>query len=207
MLGYLVAGADNDLRPGHRNYNFVWYRPADVEHELPVLLTGKNGRSHELSIPPHLIAPEVIAEMRAHAGKVLAPWFQNVVARTKNPFLQPIYDLAVPHMAAGRVALVGDAAFIVRPHVGGGVLKAADDAQALAQALATAGHDVVPALAAFSAARLRVGHRMIAHARRLGSYLKTTYASEAERAAAQVMAAPETVLRETASLDFLRDAN
>ena len=31
FLGYPVAGPDNDLRPGHRRYNVVWYRPAD-EH-------------------------------------------------------------------------------------------------------------------------------------------------------------------------------
>ncbi len=35
-------------------------------------------------------------------------------------------------MAFGRVALVGDAAFVIRPHVGGGVVKAAEDAAALA---------------------------------------------------------------------------
>ena len=29
MLGYPVAGPDNDLRPGHRRYNFVWYRPGE----------------------------------------------------------------------------------------------------------------------------------------------------------------------------------
>ncbi len=29
MLGYPVAGADNDLRPGHLRYNMIWYRPAD----------------------------------------------------------------------------------------------------------------------------------------------------------------------------------
>ena len=33
-LGYPVAGPDNDLRPGHRRYNVVWYRPADERGEL-----------------------------------------------------------------------------------------------------------------------------------------------------------------------------
>ena len=33
-LGYPVAGADNDLRRGHRRYNVVWYRPADEATEL-----------------------------------------------------------------------------------------------------------------------------------------------------------------------------
>ena len=38
MLGYPVAGPGNDLRPGHRRYNIVWYRPAD-EPTLARLLT------------------------------------------------------------------------------------------------------------------------------------------------------------------------
>ena len=51
------------------------------------------------------------------------------------PVLQPIYDLETPRMAFGRVAIIGDAAFVARPHVGAGVSKAADDAAALADAL------------------------------------------------------------------------
>ena len=205
MIGYLVAGGGNDLRPGHRNYNFVWYRPADAQRELPAVLTDRTGAQHELSIPPQLIAPAVTAAMRTHAGKVLAPWFQSVVARTAQPFLQPIYDLAVPRMAAGRMALMGDAAFVVRPHVGGGVVKAAGDAEALASALGAAPTDLAAALAAYSDARCIVGHKMIAQARRLGSYLKYSYASEQERAAAAIAGTPQAVLRETAMLDFLRD--
>jgi hypothetical protein len=27
--GYLVPGEHNDVRPGHRLYNWVWYRVAD----------------------------------------------------------------------------------------------------------------------------------------------------------------------------------
>ena len=34
-LGYPVAGPDNELRPGHRRYNVIWYRPADETTELP----------------------------------------------------------------------------------------------------------------------------------------------------------------------------
>ena len=75
MLGYPVAGPGNDLRPGHRRYNFVWYRPASEAHELPRLLTDDAGRTHVLSIPPPLIARDVIAAMRADAARVLSPQF------------------------------------------------------------------------------------------------------------------------------------
>ena len=107
MLGYPVAGPNNDLRPGHRRYNFVWYRPASEARELPRLLTDDSGRTHVLSIPPPLIARDVIADMREAAARVLAPQFNEMVALCEQPFLQPIYDLEVPHMAFGRVALAG----------------------------------------------------------------------------------------------------
>jgi 2-polyprenyl-6-methoxyphenol hydroxylase-like FAD-dependent oxidoreductase len=202
IVGYPVAGADEDFAVGRRRYNFVWYRPADAEIELSELLTDIHGHRHELSIPPNLIAPSVVAEMRGHADTVLAPWFRNVVAQTSHPFLQPIYDLAVPSMASGRVALVGDAAFVVRPHVGAGVLKATGDGQALASHLAGGG-DVVAALQRFSLERHRIGQMMIDRARHLGSYLRRDFDSDAQRRDAELVGAPEAVLRETARLDFL----
>ena len=202
MIGYPVAGPENDLRRGHRYYNIVWYRPADAERELPRLLTGADGRVHRLAIPPPLISRDVIAGMRDAADALLAPWFRTVVARTEQPFLQPIYDLECPTMAIGRVALLGDAAFVARPHVGAGVAKAADDAEALAAALA-AERDVVAALQAYSAARLPDGRRVIAQARRLGCYLRRSFVSEADAAEAARRAEPAAVLAETAALDFL----
>jgi 2-polyprenyl-6-methoxyphenol hydroxylase-like FAD-dependent oxidoreductase len=200
MLGYPVAGPNNDLRVGHRRYNFVWYRPASEAHELPRLLTDDKGRTHVLSIPPPLIAREVIADMRAAAARVLAPQFEEMVALCEQPFLQPIYDLEVPRMAFGRAALVGDAAFVARPHIGAGVAKAADDALALADALAGSG--VESALRTFEAARVPVGNKIIARTRHLGAYVQADLKTEAERQYAARHRTPEAVLTETAIMDF-----
>ena len=131
-LGYPVAGPDNELRAGQRRYNVVWYRPADEATELPRLLTDKNGVTHSISIPPPLIRAEPIAAMRAAAERLLAPQFREIVRLIDEPILQPIYDLESPRLAFGRVAIIGDAAFVARPHVAAGVSKAADDAAALA---------------------------------------------------------------------------
>ncbi len=70
FLGYPVAGPDNDLRPGHRRYNVVWYRPADENTKLQWLLTDERGVTHAISIPPPLIRREAIAEMRADAERL-----------------------------------------------------------------------------------------------------------------------------------------
>jgi 2-polyprenyl-6-methoxyphenol hydroxylase-like FAD-dependent oxidoreductase len=202
FLGYPVAGPDNDLRPGHRRYNVVWYRPADEEGELVRLLTDESGTTHAISIPPPLIRREAVADMRAAAERLLAPQFRAVVRLIDEPILQPIYDLETPRMAFGRVAIIGDAAFVARPHVAAGVAKAADDAQALAAALAEG--EVEPALRRFEAARLPVGRRIIERARHLGAYLQATQTAE-ERARSQRHGIPAAVLAETAVLDFLRE--
>jgi 2-polyprenyl-6-methoxyphenol hydroxylase-like FAD-dependent oxidoreductase len=201
-LGYPVAGPDNDLRPGHRRFNVVWYRPAEEASELKALLTDAGGTTHSISIPPPLIRPEPIAEMRAAAQRLLPPQFRAVIAMIDEPILQPIYDLESARMAFGRVAIVGDAAFVARPHVAAGVAKAADDAAALVEALAH--DDVAPALRRFEAARVPVGRRIIERARHLGAYLQATQTAE-ERARSRRHSIPEAVLEETAVLDFLRE--
>jgi 2-polyprenyl-6-methoxyphenol hydroxylase-like FAD-dependent oxidoreductase len=204
MLGYPVAGPDNDLRPGHRSYNLVWYRPADEERELPQLLTDATGTIHSVSIPPPLIRVEVIDDMRAAAERLLAPQFREVVRLAAQPFIQPIYDVASDKMAFGRVAILGDAAFVARPHVAVGVAKAAEDALALARSIDECG-DVARGLARFEALRLPVGRRVIERARHLGAYLQSRARSPEERLRAEKHRAPAAVMAETAVLDFLQE--
>jgi 2-polyprenyl-6-methoxyphenol hydroxylase-like FAD-dependent oxidoreductase len=201
FLGYPVAGPDNDLRPGHRRYNVVWYRPADEKTKLQWLLTDESGHTHQISIPPPLIRREAIAEMRADAERLVAPQFRQIVRLIHEPILQPIYDLTSPHMAFGRVAILGDAAFVARPHVAAGVSKAADDAAALADALRDEA-DVAAALRKFETARLVENHHIIERARHLGAYLQASR-TQAEQERAGRHSTDAAVLEETATLDFL----
>jgi 2-polyprenyl-6-methoxyphenol hydroxylase-like FAD-dependent oxidoreductase len=201
-LAYPVAGPDNDLREGHRRCNFIWYRPAP-EPELRHLLTDAAGHVHALGIPPPLLRPEVIAALRAAAGGLLPPQLAEVVRLTARPFLQPIHDVETNRMAVGRVALVGDAAFLARPHVAAGVTKAAEDAMALATSL-QASESVARALARFEAERIGINRQVMQRGRDLGTYLQPRLANAAERAKAERHATPEAVMREIAVLDFLR---
>jgi len=202
FLGYPVTGPDNDVRPGRRRYNVIWYRPADAGSELPWLLTGANGVMHAISIPPPLIRREAIAAMRAAADKLLAPQCRALVELIDEPLLQPIYDLASPRLCFGRVVLIGDAAFVARPHVAAGVSKAADDAAALARALD--GGDVEGGLRRYEDERLPQNNRIIERARHLGAYLQATQSAE-ERALSAQHAIPQAVLEETAVVDFLNE--
>jgi 2-polyprenyl-6-methoxyphenol hydroxylase-like FAD-dependent oxidoreductase len=201
-LGYPIVGADNAVRSGRRRYNFVWYRPADEQDELPDLLTDASGLTHGGSIPPPLIRADVIAQMREAAMTRLAAPFREVVRLATHPFIQPIYDLESPRMAFGRVAIVGDAAFVARPHVAAGVVKAAEDALCLAEALEQIG-DVEQALRQFEQTRRVIGQRIVERARHLGAAMQAQQRTFEERARATRHHTPEAVMAETALMDFL----
>jgi 2-polyprenyl-6-methoxyphenol hydroxylase-like FAD-dependent oxidoreductase len=157
---------------------------------------------HAISIPPPLIRREAIADMRLAANKLLAPQCRALVDLIAEPLLQPIYDLASPRLCFGRVVLIGDAAFVARPHVGAGVSKAAADAASLAQALGDAGDDIEVALRYYENERLPENNRIIERARHLGAYLQASQSAEERERSAQ-HGIPQAVLEETATVDFL----
>jgi 2-polyprenyl-6-methoxyphenol hydroxylase-like FAD-dependent oxidoreductase len=93
----------------------------------------------------------------------------DVATRGEQPFFQAIYDLASPRLVFGRVALLGDAAFVARPHVGAGVTKAALDATCLAAAIAGHGGDLDTALTRYGSERQRFGDWIVGRGRDLGA--------------------------------------
>ncbi|GEC57802.1 2-polyprenyl-6-methoxyphenol hydroxylase-like FAD-dependent oxidoreductase [Bradyrhizobium japonicum] len=199
MLGYPVAGTKEEMDVGERRFNFVWYRPANADHGLADLLTDIDGIRHELSIPPTKIRSDVIASMRQDAERLLAPQFAEVVRLTPQPFMQAILDLETPRMALGsRTVILGDAAFVARPHVGMGVTKAAADAAALVDALRAHPADLPAALAEFESIRLPFGAAVVRRARHLGAYMQAQIATAEERAMAERHRSPEAVMAETA---------
>ena len=198
MLGYLVAGLHNTTAPGERRYNFVWYRPVDEATDLPALLTDAQGQRHDMNIPPDRVRAEAIADMRAAAARMLAPQFVEVVRKTQQPFFQPIYDLESPRVAVGRIALIGDAAFVARPHLGLGVTKAAADAVALADAVASHPRDLDAALKEFDTARVAYGRKVVAEARRLGSGIGPAIVRGRDPELVARYRTPEVIIREVA---------
>ncbi len=204
ILCYPVPGRDNDTRPGQRGYNHIWYRPTDFDRALRDLCTDAAGHCHGISIPPPIIRPEVAARIKADAHRLLAPQIAAVVERTGQLFFQAIFDLESPSLVLGRVVLLGDAAFVARPHVGVGVTKAAMDAECLAREIEAAGGDLGAGLAAYDRERRLFGSRIVARARRLGAYIEAQLKPPAERTEAERQPPPEYLMREigTISLDI-----
>ncbi len=173
IIGYPVAGSENSVTHGRRRYNFVWYRPAPEGEALQSLMTDADGIHHPLGLPPNKVSWRHLADARFAAREKLAPQFAEIMEKTAQPFLQPIYDCYSTRLAFGRVALMGDAAFVARPHVGMGVTKAAQDAVALCDALRQ--HGTQPAaLNAYESQRLMDGQAVVERGRLLGTYMQAT---------------------------------
>jgi 2-polyprenyl-6-methoxyphenol hydroxylase-like FAD-dependent oxidoreductase len=168
-------------------WNFVWYRPT-TERELADLCTDASGHCHGNAIAPPLIRPEVAARLKRDAHELLAPPLAQIIERSQ-PFFQAIFDLESPRVVHGRVVLLGDCAFVARPHVGMGVTKASLDARCLARSLELAADDLDAALARYDRMRCEFGRWCVQRARAIGAYIERREIAE-----------PETVLSEVGAV-------
>jgi len=134
--------------------------------------TDARGHCHGMAIAPPLIRKDVVARLHAEASEQLPPQHVDLLQAEPQPFFQAIYDLECDRLVFGRTVLLGDAAFVARPHVGAGVTKAALDGRCLADVLQAHGDDVAAALASYQRGRLVLGKRMVARARRLGAFIE-----------------------------------
>ncbi|MEU3226266.1 FAD-dependent monooxygenase [Streptomyces sp. NPDC006976] len=148
---------------GHR-LNWVLYTaPPQTDGLHPDLRTPT-------SLPPGRLNSELTDHLRTLVAENFPPFWAAKVLGTpaETTFIQPIYDLAVPHYTSGRMALVGDAASVARPHVGAGSVKALQDATAL-EAAWIAGDSWKDVLERYDSGRGAVGSAMVTLARRMGS--------------------------------------
>jgi 2-polyprenyl-6-methoxyphenol hydroxylase-like FAD-dependent oxidoreductase len=166
ILVYFIPGDGADPRPGKRRLNWVWYVGVP-EGELPALLTDRNGTRHHASLPLGGTPEATIRSLADLARREIHPRLADLVAATPDPFLQTIVDVVVPRMVFGRICLLGDAAFVVRPHTAGAAAKAARDATVLASSLERAS-SVESGLARYQEAQLEYGIAMTRYGVALG---------------------------------------
>jgi len=201
VICYPISGFNEDLRPGHRRFNFIWYRVADTAL-LKEMCVDDNGHQHEHSVPPPLIRKDLIAALRAEAQDALPPALNDCLAAIDRPFFTPIYDFIAPRITLGRVALIGDAASNARPHMGFGVSKAGCDAHALALALRDH-DDIDAALAEYNRVCQPIGATIVKHSRRLGTHMGVNLQTDEDRAMHALLQEPRAMMDWIAVPNFL----
>jgi 2-polyprenyl-6-methoxyphenol hydroxylase-like FAD-dependent oxidoreductase len=178
FLAYPVPGRNNETQTGQRAYNIVWYRPTTPER-LDDFCTDAAGKRHGTAIAPPLIRPDVIAWAKAQARALVAPQVAQIFERDPRPFFQAIFDFDAPQIVFGRVVLLGDAAFVARPHPGAGTTKAALDAAKLADAIAAQGLE--RGLALYQRQQGTFGSALVALGQREGAFLSDWLKPPAQR--------------------------
>jgi 2-polyprenyl-6-methoxyphenol hydroxylase-like FAD-dependent oxidoreductase len=168
ILVYFIPGDGQDVHPGHRRLNWVWYVCAD-EAELVRALVDKDGKHHHASLPQGVVATNVVADLRSRAQREVHPKLAELVSATRDPFMQTIVDVTVPGTVFGRVMLIGDAAFVVRPHTAGAAAKAAYDATVLSKSLARARQNVDAGLRAAESLQMERGQSLVQYGVALGN--------------------------------------
>ncbi|MRX10315.1 hypothetical protein GJ697_21000 [Pseudoduganella sp. FT25W] len=161
LLEYMVPGRDESMQPGRRRWNWVWYRKVAAGAQLCRLMTDAGGTLRRFSVAPGAVKPRDAEALREDAQMLLAPVFQQLIAATEKPFIQTIIDLAAPRMVFGRAILLGDAAFIARPHTAGGAAKAAANARVLAELLRDEGGGIDAALRRWEQSQLPAGQGLV----------------------------------------------
>ncbi len=169
MLCYFVPGAAGETAAGARRINWVWYWNVPDGEELRELLTDSSGLIRDYSVPQGAVKPDLLRRQGEMAARVLPEVFQYLFAATREPFIQPIYDLSVPRMAFGRVCLLGDAAFVPRPHTAASTYKAFADAIALGGSLRVYQRDVAAALRHWEASQMKLGEYLSLLGQELGN--------------------------------------
>ncbi|TFH48374.1 MAG: hypothetical protein E4H01_06475 [Lysobacterales bacterium] len=132
-------------------------------------MTDCDGELRSVSVPPGRVRAEHVRWMKNYAREIMAPAIAKVVERIAQPFVQAIIDTEVEKMAFGRVCLIGDGAFAVRPHAAAGTAKACADAWTLHDALQNADGDVLSALRAWEGPQLELGKRLLERTRIIGN--------------------------------------
>ena len=95
LLTMAVPGADEDIRPGHRRFYAIWYRPAKGD-KLREMFTDTTGKHHGIAIPPPLIQQKFIDEVRRDAPERLPPAAAEVIKAAPQLLLQAISDMETP---------------------------------------------------------------------------------------------------------------
>lgn len=166
-LCYMIPGEGGTTTPGGRRLNWVWYVNADEGPELDELLTDTDGHRRSASVPTGSVNQKALAGLRTKTTS-LEQHFAQLIDSTPTPFIQAILDIAPPAMCFGRVCLLGDAAFVIRPHTAAATAKAAADAIALARSLRLSGGDFDRGLSYWEGQRMAVGRHLVDYGVTLG---------------------------------------
>ncbi len=161
LVAYQTPDLQGRVQPGFRAVSWGWY-----DRDLTELFAARGcvrGDEVVRSLRPHELSGEM-AMLRARASALWPqPWRAAILATIDagRVFATPIAEYLPVRLAAGRLAIAGDAAHLASPVMGSGLATGLDDVDALGRALEAEAAGGPPALAAYDAERLQSGRALV----------------------------------------------
>jgi len=109
------------MEPGERVIEWCWYDPCDAS--TPVFsdyMTDVHGVRHNITVPSHLLRPEVWRAQLRRRDSSLTPLWREVFHASDMPLLTAIrsFDNTQASFFNAKLLLVGEAFLQLRPHLG-----------------------------------------------------------------------------------------
>ena len=172
VLIYPIPVIEEGMSEPEPYINWLWYRNVPTGPAFDALMTDEDGNMRDVSLGPGEVRAVNVAALRRDAADELPRPLAELIRGTAEPFIQAMMDCEIPRMAFGRVALMGDGAFVARPHAAAGTAKAAEDGWQLSLALERAGGDVPAALQQWETGQLALGKSLVERNRQAGTLLQ-----------------------------------
>jgi 2-polyprenyl-6-methoxyphenol hydroxylase-like FAD-dependent oxidoreductase len=154
---YPIPDGDGAER-GARRVNWAVYTRPPAGHAF----------DDAVSIPPGEVTARMYMELETLLERAFPARYRPLFQSPREGVsIQPIYDRLADTYVHERIALIGDAGTVTRPHTGSGATKAMQDALTLAQ-LGAEHDDWGPLLAAYDADRTATGDSLVELGRRIG---------------------------------------
>lgn len=115
-------------------HNWLWYITLpEGSAEYTEVMTDVNGKIHSGTVPRGLIRSAPWENLRSIGSSKCPPGIVAMLEKTKSPFVTKVYDVTSTKASfhEGKVFLVGDAPFTLRPNVGMSTTHAAYDCEML----------------------------------------------------------------------------
>ena len=166
---YFIPNQDGSVNEGERVFNWAAYI-AVAESELTNLMTDKNEKIREGTLPPGTMSAANEQRLKDFLSKNIPQYYAEMVNRTNNSYVQVIYTLDLDTYYRDRMCLIGDAGMVVQPFTGSGVFKGYNNVKDLIHGLRE-NQALEDVLAQWSKKQLQTGKRLLT----LGEQMEKAY--------------------------------
>lgn len=167
-LMYVIPDANAKKTETANVINWLVYENIEANHEL----FAKDKNAGNVNIPANQMPPKYIEYLHKLVAAFLPDLPRTVIKQTQAPFIQAINDIKSPRFIKDHIALLGDAAAVLRPHSTSGAGKAFEDVLTLSELLAK-NPDLGNVLEQWEKIRLPVIENLFELSRSLGRLLVT----------------------------------